>query len=281
VRLNKYIASSGAGSRRTCDQWIQDGLVIVNGKITTNPAIQIEEGDTVMLRKKVISPRLNQTILINKPRELVCTKQDELERPTIYTLLPPKLQHLNHVGRLDQDSEGLLVLTNDGELAQKLSHPSHDLEKEYHVTVHEAFENEVFDKLLKGVHTPEGRCRAVAVHRLSARRLSITLNTGLKRQIRLMCDAVHLRVTKLQRIRIGNLTDIHLKPLFEPPQRSHKANTLTHRNKNAARAIKAAKKRPSKKGSKSGPPKKQLKRSVQQIVDKLSKKRPPSKRPKK
>ena len=124
---------------------------------------------------------------------------------TIFCL--PKLQHLKNVGRLDKDSEGLLVLTNDGDLALKLTHPAQKVEKEYVVTLNQAFPNEVMDQLIKGVHTPEGRAKAKAVRRISPRRVKVVLETGLKRQIRYMFDAVHLKVTKLVRIRIGMLED--------------------------------------------------------------------------
>jgi len=109
------------------------------------------------------------------------------------------------VGRLDKDSEGLLVMTNDGNLALKLTHPSQKVEKEYLVTVNQAFDNEIMDKLVKGVHTPEGRAAAKSVKRISPRRLRIVLETGLKRQIRIMFEALHIKVTKLVRIRIGSL----------------------------------------------------------------------------
>ena len=137
----------------------------------------------------------------------MCSKQDELGRATIYELLPPKLQHLNHVGRLDRDSEGLLVLSNDGDLANKLTHPRNKVEKEYRVTLSTAPDTRDLKKLLEGVRTPEGRARAKSFKRLSPRRLSLVLETGLKRQIREMFTTLGYQVEKLFRIRIGRLTD--------------------------------------------------------------------------
>ena len=207
TRLNKFLASCGIGSRRSCDSLIQEGGVTLNGESCTNPATRVRDDDVVRLDGKRVSPRQTTTILFKKPRGYVCSKHDELGRATIYELLPPKFQHLNHVGRLDRDSEGLLVLTNDGELANRLTHPSNKVEKEYRVTLAAAVENHALRKLIDGVHTPEGRARAKTVKRLSPRRVSIVLETGLKRQIREMFKTLGGRVEKLFRIRIGRLTD--------------------------------------------------------------------------
>jgi len=189
----------------------QEGNIFVNNSRCENPATQIGPDDMVRVGRKNVSPRITEVILLNKPAGLVCTAQDELGRGTIYDILPPKLQHLKNVGRLDKDSEGLLVLTNDGDLALKLTHPAQKVEKEYVVTLNQAFPNEVMDQLIKGVHTPEGRAKAKAVRRISPRRVKVVLETGLKRQIRYMFDAVHLKVTKLVRIRIGMLEDTRLE----------------------------------------------------------------------
>ena len=234
TRLNKFLASCGIGSRRACDTLIQEGGVSLNGESCANPATRVGDDDVVRLNGKRVSPRQTTTILFKKPRGYVCSKHDELGRATIYEILPPKFQHLNHVGRLDRDSEGLLVLTNDGELANRLTHPSNKVEKEYRVTLAAAVENRDLEQLLKGVRTPEGHARAKAVKRLSPRRVSIVLETGLKRQIREMFKTLGSRVEKLFRIRIGRLTDPDL-PLgrwrhlehhetemlrLEPPRRS-------------------------------------------------------------
>ena len=206
IRLNKYLASCGIGSRRSCDELIKKGSVIVNGKITTNLSIQVTENDFVKIDNKRVTPRDTTTILFNKPRGCIVTKSDEKKRETIYDYLPPTLQHLNHVGRLDQESEGLIILTNDGDLAQTLAHPKQKIEKEYLVTVNQSFSNDVLDSFLKGIWTGETKAFAKYAKRLSPRRFLITIDTGHKRQIRMMCKAAHLNVTKLVRIRIGMLT---------------------------------------------------------------------------
>ncbi|MBK1854824.1 rRNA pseudouridine synthase [Verrucomicrobiaceae bacterium 5K15] len=206
TRLNKYLASCGVGSRRACDTIIKEGDVFINNSRVDNPALRVGPDDVVRVGKKTVTPKSTEVILFNKPRGLVSSASDELGRETIYAALPPQLHHLKNVGRLDKESEGMLVLTNDGDLALKLTHPSQKVEKEYLVTVNQAFDNEIIDKLIKGVHTVEGRAAAKSIKRISPRRLRVVLETGLKRQIRIMFDAVHIKVTKLVRIRIGTLT---------------------------------------------------------------------------
>lgn len=205
TRLNKYLASCGVGSRRACDKIIQGGDVYVNSSRCDNPATQVLADDVVRVGRKTVTPKTTEVFLFNKPPGLVCTKSDELGRETIYHILPPHMQHLKNVGRLDKESEGLLVLTNDGDLALKLTHPSLKVEKEYIVTLNQAFPNEVIERLVRGVQTPEGRARAKAIKRMSPRRVRVILETGLKRQIRYMFDACNLKVTKLVRTRIGML----------------------------------------------------------------------------
>jgi len=212
TRLNKYLASCGIGSRRACDALIQSANVIVNGQVEINPATRVTAEDFIKIDGKRVQVLQRETLLLNKPKGLVCSKNDELNRDTIYSLIPPKYQHLNHVGRLDKESEGLLVLTNDGELAQSLTHPSKKIEKEYIVTTDKAFENEILSKFLKGIYTPEGKAVAKSVKRMSPRRVRIVLETGLKRQIRMMFQAVNIRVKKLVRVRIGSLLGDGLEP---------------------------------------------------------------------
>lgn len=206
IRLNKFIASCTDLSRREADRVIQEGQVSVNGSIVVSPATRVTDDDTVRLGRKVLSRRNILVVAFHKPRGVVCSRSDERDRRTIYHLLPYKYHHLKHVGRLDLDSEGLLILTNDGNLAQKLTHPSKKLEKEYLVTVDQNFEAQVLLQLVKGVHTSEGQAKAKFARRHSARRMVIILETGMKRQIRLMLETLGLRVTKLVRTRVGSLT---------------------------------------------------------------------------
>lgn len=212
IRLNKYLASAGVGSRRACDQLVQQGEVTINGQPCLSPAYRVQVGDQIKASGKRIEPLMLQSIVMHKPAGLVCTRKDENHRATIYDLLPGRFQHLAHVGRLDKDSEGLLILSNDGELTQALTHPSHSVKKIYHVTTENAFENAILTELEKGVFTEVGKCRAVSVKRVSSRRMEMVLNTGLKRQIRYMLQAVGHRVKRLVRVRIGELNLDNLKP---------------------------------------------------------------------
>jgi 23S rRNA pseudouridine2605 synthase len=212
IRLNKYLASAGVGSRRGCDALVQQGEVVINGEICENPGYRVQPGDFIRVGSKRIEPLEVQSIILHKPPGLVCSRHDENNRATIYELLPPRLHHLAHVGRLDLDSEGLLILSNDGELSQALTHPSHNIHKLYQVTTENAFENSILAQLEKGVFTEVGKAKAVSVKRLSSRRMELVLNTGLKRQIRYMIQAVGHRVKRLVRVRIGDLTLDTLKP---------------------------------------------------------------------
>lgn len=212
IRLNKYLASAGVGSRRACDTMVQQGEVVINGETCLSPGYRVQPEDFIKINGRRIEPLEIQSIVLHKPAGLVCTRSDENNRATIYELLPPRLHHLAHVGRLDLDSEGLLILSNDGELTQALTHPSHKIEKLYQVTTENAFENSILNQLEKGVFTEVGKARAVSVKRISSRRLEMVLNTGLKRQIRYMIQAVGHRVKRLVRLKIGELTLDTLKP---------------------------------------------------------------------
>ena len=222
TRLNKYLASCAVGSRRACDELIQTGRVEVNGSSCTNLGTRIQPGDHVKVDGRRVAPRDLTIVAFHKPRGYVCTRGDELGRETIYDLLPGALQALHHVGRLDRDSEGLLILTNDGDLSQRLMHPSKSVEKEYLVTANQAFENVHLDQFLEGVYTEGGKLRARAIERLSARRIKVVLDHGAKRQIRVMFETMGYTVTKLLRVRIGQLWLGDLEPgqwaILTPPE---------------------------------------------------------------
>lgn len=212
VRLNKYLASCGVGSRRACDDLIASGRVEVNGAPCVKLATRVSETDSVRVDGKRVFPKEEIVVIFHKPRGYVCTRSDELGRETIYDLLPGSFQSLHHVGRLDTDSEGMLILTNDGDLSQKLMHPSKSVEKEYLVTSNQAFENIHLDQFLAGIFTEEGRLKAKKIERVSARRIKVVLDHGAKRQIRVMFEAMGYQVTKLLRVRIGNLWLGDLEP---------------------------------------------------------------------
>jgi pseudouridine synthase len=212
TRLNKYLASCAVGSRRACDELIKAGRVEVNGSPCINMGTRILSGDHVKVDGKRVIQREAMIVAFHKPRGFVCTREDELGRETIYNLLPESMHSLHHVGRLDMDSEGLLILTNDGDLSQQLMHPSKAVEKEYLVTSNQAFENAHLDQFLEGVFTTEGKLKAKSIERLSSRRIKVVLDHGAKRQIRVMFDSLGYQVTKLIRVRIGALWLGDLEP---------------------------------------------------------------------
>ena len=212
VRLNKFLAMCGYESRRAADKLIEEGRVEVNGQRVETPGMRVMPTDFVKVDGHHATPREIATILLNKPRGFVCSREAQGAPGTVYDLLPPKYRHLNYAGRLDEDSEGLLIFTNDGELMQNIPHPSGGVEKEYWVTLDQAFDGSVLLQLLKGLHLPEGQAKAKYVSRLSARRACVVLEQGLKRQVRQMFACLGLRVKKLVRVRIGSLWGGDLEP---------------------------------------------------------------------
>ncbi len=212
IRLNKYLASCGYESRRAADRLIAEGRVEVNGKAVDTPGLRVLPTDFVKVDGKHATPKEEVVLLLNKPRGFVCSREAQGAAGTVYDLLPPKYRYANYVGRLDADSEGLLLFTSNGSLNQRIGHPSSGIEKEYWVTLDQAFDNSVLLQLLKGVRIPEGQAKAKYVSRLSARRACVVLEQGLKRQVRQMFACLGLRVRKLVRVRIGSLWGGDLEP---------------------------------------------------------------------
>jgi 23S rRNA pseudouridine2605 synthase len=211
LRLNRFLALAGLGSRRACEGLILNGEVEINGHITTNLATQVGLRDIVTVNGKEVSASKFQTIVLHKPPGVHCTRSDPKGRPTVYKLLAPQHKKLHYVGRLDADSEGLLVLTNDGDLTQQLTHPSHKVEKEYVVTLDKPCRSERVAELLAGIQLEEGLAKAEAIHVISPRRMVMVLQQGLNRQIRRMFTHMGYEVERLIRVRIGNLTLPDLK----------------------------------------------------------------------
>lgn len=203
VRLNRFLAQAGLGSRRACEQLIVGGKVVLNRRPCRELAATVGPEDEVRVRGRILRPQAATHLALHKPRGFVTTASDELGRRTIFDLLPPGLPRLFHVGRLDKDSEGLLILTNDGALAQELTHPRHGIEKEYSVTLDKAWQPADRERLTKGIRIEGGRAVAEEVGEFGQRTLRIVLRQGIKRQIRLMLGALGYRVERLKRIRIG------------------------------------------------------------------------------
>ena len=205
MRLNRYLAAAGVGSRRKCDELIAAGRVTINGRVCTNFNAQPTERDHVKVDSELVHREHALTILLNKPPGFVSTRSDRHARDTIFDLLPPRFPRLFNIGRLDAQSEGLLLLTNDGDLAQRLTHPRFEIEKEYEVTLDRQWQSERAHKLLRGIFLDGQRAQIVRLHPIGATRLRVVLRQGINRQIRRMFYAVGYEVKRLTRVRIGNL----------------------------------------------------------------------------
>jgi 23S rRNA pseudouridine2605 synthase len=211
VRLNKYLAEAGLGSRRKVEELILDGKVKVNGVKVIELATQVLPGkDKVEVAGKAINQSLQKVyLLLNKPRQYVVTRQDEFDRKTVYKLLPDFAQQCVPAGRLDKDSEGLLLVTDDGDLVQALTHPTKKVEKVYRVEVDLPLAPAQLLALRSGVVIEGYKTQPAGVFVKSNKSgnvvLKMVITEGKKRQIRLMLEAVGRRVLSLRRIQIGEI----------------------------------------------------------------------------
>ena len=206
MRLAKFLAHAGVASRRAAEGLIASGRVSVGSEVVTDPARDVDESSMVAVDGEPVRPERRVVYAVNKPKGVVSTASDTHGRPTVVGLLPAEARRLYPVGRLDADSTGLLLLTNDGELANLLTHPRYGVEKVYRARVRPA---RISDRSLKalrdGVQLDDGPARAARVRALPGGVLEIALREGRKRQVRRMCEAVGHRVTELERVRFGPL----------------------------------------------------------------------------
>lgn len=205
MRLNRFLAAAGLGSRRHCDELIAEGRVTVNGQPCTNFGTQVEERDHVKVGHRLVRRAETLTIALHKPAGFVSTRRDPKATDTIYDLLPAKFSRLFNVGRLDARTEGLLLLTSDGDLAQRLTHPRYKVEKEYEVTLDRIWDHKFAKKLLDGIYLDGRRARLVRMQPFGPTRLRVVLQQGLNRQIRRMFYEIGYEVERLVRTRIGPL----------------------------------------------------------------------------
>ena len=213
MRLEKYIATSGIASRRAVKKSIQAGTVTVNGELVLVPGHPINvETDSVEFEGKRVEPLTEHIyLMLNKPAGYVTTRRDERGRPTVMDLIADLSDTIYPVGRLDLETEGLLLFTNDGDFAYQLLHPSHEIEKTYLVWVKGAPRDDVVQRLRQGVTIPSGTTAPAKVKRLkvskdgASTKFEVVIHEGKKRQVRLMFKAVGYSVIRLKRIRIGNL----------------------------------------------------------------------------
>ena len=215
MRINKYIAQSGFCSRRKADEYILNGLVKVNGNVVTMLGFEIRTKDKVTVDGKLIRADKLEYYKFYKPAGYITTKTDEKGRKTIYDILPEEYRHFNPVGRLDKDSSGLLILTNDGNLAYELTHPSIKVAKTYVVKVDAKLTNEELDKLSAGIEIEKGKIAYCEWQILDVTKnettFEIVLHQGMNRQIRKMFEFLGHNVINLKRVRHANIDLTGLK----------------------------------------------------------------------
>lgn len=241
TRLNKYIASSGLCSRRKADELIEQGVVSVNGKKVTELGFLVGEKDKVFVNQKLIRPVRHEYYKFYKPAGYITTCDDEKGRKTIYDLLPENMYNLKPVGRLDKDSTGLLLLTNDGDLINELTHPSVKVPKIYIVSVDARMHPHEFEQMAKGIEIEPGKIAYADVTLLEADNkhtmMQIILYQGMNRQIRKMIEYFGYEVKSLKRIQhatiqIDGLRRGEFKPI-KPQQIKELRNFLNRISKNA------------------------------------------------
>jgi len=205
MRLNRFLAAAGVGSRRYCDNLITAGRVTINGKVCTNFSAQPATRDHVKVDGKLVHVDPLVTIVLHKPAGFVSTRKDVHARDTIFDLLPRKFSRLFSVGRLDAQTEGLILLTNDGKLAQRFTHPRYKIDKEYEATLDRVWDPALAPKLSKGIFLDGKRARIERLHSITPTRLRVVLRQGINRQIRRMFHEIGYGLKRLVRVRTGNL----------------------------------------------------------------------------
>jgi 23S rRNA pseudouridine2605 synthase len=209
IRLNKYIASAGIASRRGADELIEEGKVKVNGQPVTEPGMSVTSKDKVEVNGKKIVLQQKKYAIFYKPAGYITTRKDIKDRKTIYDLLPKEMYDLKPAGRLDKDSTGLLILTNDGDLIQKLTHPKGIVPKVYKVTVEGKISHQDLDRMKKGIELEKGKTAYADAVVLECSNqtttLEMTLYQGYYRQIRRMLKILNHSVTALKRVSHANI----------------------------------------------------------------------------
>lgn len=214
MRLNKFLAACGFGSRRSCDRLIEDGAVQLNGQLVLSLAVQVDPA-TDKVEVNGVQAVLQQIVylVLNKPRDVLCTSSDPGQRRTFLDLLPAQIdQRVFSVGRLDRDSEGLLLITNDGDWANRLLHPSHHVQKEYEVEVDSRLTPRQLDQIRAGTPSRDDVLNVVRIEQEGDTRYRIWLGEGKNRHIRRIFECMLIRVKRLRRVAIGPLRLDDLRP---------------------------------------------------------------------
>ncbi len=209
MRINRYLASAGIASRRKSEEYITSGRVMVNGKVETNLAFDVADNDEVKVDGNIVSLNDFYYIMLHKPKGYITTMKDEKGRKTVMDLIPEEYAGVKPIGRLDYETEGLLILSNDGDLAQKLTSPINEIEKTYMVKVEGKLQESQLAVMRAGVVIDGVRLKKCKIKRLSEddkfTKLEVKITEGKNRQIRKMFDAVGVNVVFLKRTAIQDL----------------------------------------------------------------------------
>lgn len=213
TRLNKFISNAGVCSRRDADNLISAGQIKVNGKVVSELGFKVKKLDEVVYKGKTLKSQTHQYVLLNKPRGFITTTSDPQERKTVMSLVEKACnERIYPVGRLDRETSGLLLFTNDGETAKKLTHPSHQVKKIYQVELDEPITKEHFEEILKGIKLEDGPVpvKELAVIGDDSSMLGIEIHIGRNRIVRRIFEHLGYKVKKLDRVMFGSLTKKNL-----------------------------------------------------------------------
>ena len=207
IRLNKYISQSGLCSRRAADELIKKGKVQVNNKVCDQVGTKINKNDKVIVNKKLIKPEKNIYVLLNKPKDYISTNKDTHNRRVVFDLIKGINKRLFSVGRLDRKTTGLLLLTNDGDIAKKLTHPSYKIKKIYSVTLEKKISNDEISQIKNGLFIEDEYIKVDNIERLEKDyELGIEIHMGKNRIIRKIFESLNHKVSKLDRVLFGPFT---------------------------------------------------------------------------
>lgn len=209
MRINRYLAACGVASRRECDKLISDGKVKINGRQAALGA-EVSDGDEVKVNGNTVSVKKNEYYILNKPKGYICSVSDDKGRKTVLDLMPPNTGRIYPVGRLDYDSEGLIILTTDGDLANRIMSPENDIPKTYLVKIEGTLKEQDLNPIRSGIEIDgyvTKKCKAHIVEtNKNYTKISITLTEGKNREIRKMFAAIGKEVQLLKRVKIGEIS---------------------------------------------------------------------------
>ncbi len=210
IRLNKFLSNAGVASRREADVLIQSGVVSVNDEIVLEMGYKIKPGDVVKYDGETINAEPKRYVLLNKPKDFITTMDDPLGRKTVMSLVRKACrERIYPVGRLDRDTTGVLLFTNDGDLAKKLTHPRYKATKIYHVELHKAVIHEDIEKLRTGIHLEDGKIacdKAEYIPNTGSREVGVEIHSGKNRIVRRMFESLGYTVVRLDRVQFSGLT---------------------------------------------------------------------------